>query len=487
MSTIPNKHHNHQLSYSYPTPRVLGSPSFLSNQHLSSSYRSTSSFPRFMPSNSLPNGSQAGRLAMSGDDQPDDPSYPLHTHSQTNISSPYLSASSVPPVPNNPLPSGSQGGRLIISSDGPINQPSYTLNTNTQPNQDFFWSSVPTGFDADLNLGPAVQLQYNNPVWPQPYTPSSDALQDLSAYSRTQGYPHTPPSQIPTYPSQSPTYTGTSPAYSGQSPTFSRASPTYSGHSPNYSHPQPQTPINQTSAGSNEQLSPSYTNSSTPTTPASSSSFGSTSALHIPLLQPTQLPEKRLYSHREQLYFFRAVLDLPMSAHGPFIPQPMYRPHTNSDRKRYVEEIELEAPIYFSMDHPSEFGILLSDALHSRVKRLHNRDHLVFEGRGPSVSIRLEWPGYRQWSRQIPTKDFRTPPGPITLAKLAKNVAKCIQRFIEERKHQNLEDDSDPSWKVGTGANHIKLEDLVLISIHHVSLGSWQPQLRLNRQLSPSS
>ena len=99
---------------------------------------------------------------------------------------------------------------------------------------------------------------------------------------------------------------------------------------------------------------------------------------------------KRLYTHREQLDFFRAVLDLPRHPYGPFVPQPMYRPHTNSDRKRYVEEIELEAPIYFSLRHPSEYGILLSDALHSRVERLENRDQLVFEGRGPSVSIRLE-------------------------------------------------------------------------------------------------
>lgn len=62
-------------------------------------------------------------------------------------------------------------------------------------------------------------------------------------------------------------------------------------------------------------------------------------------------------------------------------------------------------------------------------------------------------------------------------------MAKCVQRFIEERKHQNLEDGSDPRWKVGSRTNHIKLEDLVLVGIHHVSLGSWQPQLRLNHQL----
>jgi hypothetical protein len=194
---------------------------------------------------------------------------------------------------------------------------------------------------------------------------------------------------------------------------------------------------------------------------------------------------------------FRDALKLPMDGAGPFIPQQMYKPHTTSDRKRYVEEVLLEGPLFFYSDDPARCGILLKDALHSRTRKLHNRDKAVFEGRGPSVSIRLEvrvsptpvdlcssclqWPGYRQWSKQIPTKDFRNPPGPITLAKLAKNVAKCVQRFIQERKSSPMEDESDHRWRIGEGPNDIKLEDLVLVSMHHVSLGSWQPQLRLVR------
>ena len=75
---------------------------------------------------------------------------------------------------------------------------------------------------------------------------------------------------------------------------------------------------------------------------------------------------------------------------GPFIPQLMYKPHTTSDRKRYVEDFRLEGPIYFVVEHPDQCGIPLIDALHSRVKNLANREHVVFEGRGPSVSIRLE-------------------------------------------------------------------------------------------------
>jgi hypothetical protein len=68
----------------------------------------------------------------------------------------------------------------------------------------------------------------------------------------------------------------------------------------------------------------------------------------------------------------------------------MYKPQTNSDRRRYVGEVDMEAPIHFWVENPSECGIPLSDALHSRVRRLLKRDETAFEGRGPSVSIRLE-------------------------------------------------------------------------------------------------
>ncbi|KAF8159624.1 hypothetical protein B0H34DRAFT_796852 [Crassisporium funariophilum] len=197
--------------------------------------------------------------------------------------------------------------------------------------------------------------------------------------------------------------------------------------------------------------------------------------------QGTVEPERQRYTHREQLQLFRNALNLPNDGAGPFVPQLMYRPHTTSDRKRYVEEVLLEAPIYFYTEHSGRCGISLQDALHSRTKNLVDRDQTVFEGRGPSVSIRLEWPGYRQWSRQIPTKDFRSPPGPITIAKLAKNVAKCVLRFIQDRKAHPMEDESDQRWRIGDGPNDIKLDDLVLVSIHHVSLGSWQPHLRLRR------
>ncbi|KAI0060977.1 hypothetical protein BV25DRAFT_818109 [Artomyces pyxidatus] len=177
-----------------------------------------------------------------------------------------------------------------------------------------------------------------------------------------------------------------------------------------------------------------------------------------------------------------SINDLPpLSAHprGPMVPQKRYKPHTSSDRRRYVDEVHLEPSIHFFMQKPEEQGISLADAMHNRFARLVGRDEPMFIDRGPSISVRLNWPGYQPWSRQIPTRDFRNPPGPITRGKLAKNVAKSVMRFITH-KNRPMEEDGDSAWKVG-GPGNIELYDLVLVRLDHVSKGSWQAQLQLVR------
>jgi hypothetical protein len=149
-----------------------------------------------------------------------------------------------------------------------------------------------------------------------------------------------------------------------------------------------------------------------------------------------------------------------------------------------VEEVELEEPITFIMKDPDECGIPLSDALTGKYMRLKGRDDAMFVQRGPSVSIRLKWPGYGNWSRQIPTKDFRSPPGPITRAKLAKNIARTVERFIKEKQNKQHSDPEDEQWRVGPG--HIGVNDLILVGLQHVSKGSWQAHLRLARPFPAS-
>jgi hypothetical protein len=70
------------------------------------------------------------------------------------------------------------------------------------------------------------------------------------------------------------------------------------------------------------------------------------------------------------------------------VPQKRYKPHT-SDRRRYVEEIQLEPCINFYMSKPDELGIPLKDALHGRFARLVERDEPMFKDRGPTIVLRI--------------------------------------------------------------------------------------------------
>ncbi|KAF9221404.1 hypothetical protein BS17DRAFT_711300 [Gyrodon lividus] len=159
------------------------------------------------------------------------------------------------------------------------------------------------------------------------------------------------------------------------------------------------------------------------------------------------------------------------------VPQKIYQPYTEADRLRYVRGVVLKATIFFCSNHSVEWGMSLEDALKLRLKHLKDKDEPMFIGCGPSISLRIQWPGYPAWTTQIRTMDFKNPKGPITKMKLAKNIANCVRRFIETMNRRSMEEDSDPRWKVGQ--RHIQVKDLILVSLHNVSKGSWQPQLRL--------
>lgn len=99
-------------------------------------------------------------------------------------------------------------------------------------------------------------------------------------------------------------------------------------------------------------------------------------------------PHIEQMQHRSPAQRYSAV-EAPADGLGPYIPQRVYRPHTSSDRRRYVEDVDLEPSINFEVVNPPQQGIALRDALTSRFMRLKNRDDLMFANRGPSISVRL--------------------------------------------------------------------------------------------------
>ncbi|KAG2129216.1 uncharacterized protein EDB93DRAFT_1256343 [Suillus bovinus] len=222
--------------------------------------------------------------------------------------------------------------------------------------------------------------------------------------------------------------------------------------------------------------------SPSPMSPHSSAAVGSSDEGSF--LQPFDDDEEDMPRPMEHIIKWKTIRDQAIIVTGTdtYIPQSIYQPYTEKDRVRYIEKADLKEPITFKTAHPDQWGIVLEDALKAKMKNLIDKNDNMFENCGPSVSIRLQWPGYRAWTRQIPTMDFKSPKGPITRAKLAKNIAICVKRFIEEKEKERMEMEADRRWRVG--ACYIRMEDLILVSLHHISKGGWQPQLRLRTALS---
>ncbi|KIJ63114.1 hypothetical protein HYDPIDRAFT_29803 [Hydnomerulius pinastri MD-312] len=160
---------------------------------------------------------------------------------------------------------------------------------------------------------------------------------------------------------------------------------------------------------------------------------------------------------------------------GPRIPQARYAAGATqnfnfSDGKR--------ESVKFNLERPVELGIRISDILdgHENFLRLEDRKGLVEAMGKTTVSLRFQWPGYQLWTKAVASKNWKRSRSPLTREKLAEVVAKAVQQFIKD--HRNAPCDVDnTAWRVGP--NGIQVADVVLVALHHVSTGSWQPELCL--------
>jgi hypothetical protein len=131
-----------------------------------------------------------------------------------------------------------------------------------------------------------------------------------------------------------------------------------------------------------------------------------------------------------------------------FVPQRLYRPFTEADKERYLERASLSVPIIFVTNEPLEWGISLEDIRNGKTQHLVDKNVLVLQDCGPSVSIRInvseqpssvmrlmtisrQWPGYPPFKRQISSRNWRKMKGPITKTKLAQSLANTTGRFVE--------------------------------------------------------
>ncbi|KAG1906224.1 uncharacterized protein F5891DRAFT_942311 [Suillus fuscotomentosus] len=133
-------------------------------------------------------------------------------------------------------------------------------------------------------------------------------------------------------------------------------------------------------------------------------------------------------------------------------------------------------PVVFNVAEGA--GIPLELLLHRQTTHLQARDDRISDISGDTISIRIEWPGYPSFTKQIASKDWKKTRSPNTRERLAVKIAGAVHSFFKEHAKTPC-DPPNSIWRIGpTG---IRIEHLALVSLHRVSQGSWQPKLCLLR------
>ncbi|KAF8555033.1 hypothetical protein OG21DRAFT_1411501 [Imleria badia] len=191
-------------------------------------------------------------------------------------------------------------------------------------------------------------------------------------------------------------------------------------------------------------------------------------------------------SHPEHVVSWYHVYWNAVIVNGPrtFVPQTIYQPHSQGDKERYVSLAKLHPPIIFFAQGSPEWGIPIQHLLCKQSVGLVDGSEPAFGSCGPSIGIRLQWPGYQPCHKQVPTRDYTHERRMISKAKLAQVVARSVKQFMDAMTGKVMEVGSDTQWRVGPLG--IRADDIILVSLHHVSQGSWQPQLRLRRPITPN-
>ncbi|KAF9654137.1 hypothetical protein BDM02DRAFT_3086137 [Thelephora ganbajun] len=121
-------------------------------------------------------------------------------------------------------------------------------------------------------------------------------------------------------------------------------------------------------------------------------------------------------------------------------------------------------------------GVPVRDAISKHYEDLERRDSRPFEGVdvADQVILRIDWPGYPSWNKSFRTRDCTPARTPVTLSRLATDICKSIEKFVDEMEGQVC---TEPTWMLGH--NHLSVDDLALVSIQRVSHGSWVASIRL--------
>ncbi|KAH9988570.1 hypothetical protein BJV77DRAFT_1186368 [Russula vinacea] len=145
---------------------------------------------------------------------------------------------------------------------------------------------------------------------------------------------------------------------------------------------------------------------------------------------------------------------------GTIVPQTLWSPQSQGAMNKYVLDATLQLPIFF-VRQDRTVGLPLHEAVEGPHGTLLGAQTYALLGGQSTHHVRIQWPGYRTWKRQVQARDDSRWRNPITLAKFAQHVGRCVSKFLQ--------------------ANGILPGEVLLLGAVHVSSGTWQPILALTR------
>jgi len=218
------------------------------------------------------------------------------------------------------------------------------------------------------------------------------------------------------------------------------------------------------------------------------------------LLKSTSVPPQAVLSYpkREGNFFFlnsvpshippqqsnnppgRWLLDRGVVTRGTVVPQTMWSPHSAAaiDRR---QQVDLQMPIFFE-GTDGRLGISLEASVAGQCYGLRDASHPAQLGDKPTTNLRIAWPGYREFKRQIPVRDESSVHNPITVALFAHQVGRAVDAFLQVRElDHGSSDDRRELWQIGPGG--IRRDEVMIIGAINDSVGSWMPIMQLNRYI----
>ncbi|KAN0131711.1 hypothetical protein V8E53_010553, partial [Lactarius tabidus] len=172
------------------------------------------------------------------------------------------------------------------------------------------------------------------------------------------------------------------------------------------------------------------------------------------------------------------LLDRGIVVRGTVVPQNMWSPHSDAERRRYVERAELQLPVFFE-DKDGGLGLSLEASIDGPGHVLRDANDLALLGQTTTTHIRIVWPGYKMFKRQIPIRDESSARNAITMSRFVGQVGRTVDNFL--RVHPECVDDPRKQWRIGPGG--VQRSDIIIIGAVHISAGSWMPIMQLNRYI----